>query len=269
VEVTLLGTGAADGWPNPWCSCASCADARRSGVHRRATSALVDGTLLLDLAPGPPPGGAFLGDVRTVLVTHAHPDHCAPFALLWRHWARLPAQLTVVGPAPVLAECRPWLAPDDPVRLVEVAPGDLLRCGTHLVRVLAAEHEVPTVLYDVTGEDGERLLYATDTGPLPAATVEATRAATYDIVLLEETFGDVVDHGTSHLDLTSFPEQLARLRAVGAITPDTDVVAVHLGHHNPPGSELARRLAPHGARLVADGATISVGAGRAAAPSGA
>ncbi|SNR34436.1 MBL fold metallo-hydrolase [Blastococcus mobilis] len=207
--------------------------------------------------------------MHTILVTHAHPDHCSPFALLWRHWARPTAPLTVVGPAPVLKECRPWLAPDDPVRLTEVAPGDALRSGEHLVRMLAADHEVPSVLYDVTGRDGERLLYATDTGPLPAATVEATRGAAYDLVLLEQTFGDVLDHGTSHLDLATFPEQLARLRAVGAVTADTDVVAVHLGHHNPPAPELARRLAAHGARTVVDGTSLTVRAGRAALPRGA
>jgi phosphoribosyl 1,2-cyclic phosphodiesterase len=263
MEVTLLGTGAADGWPNPWCSCASCADARAHGRQRQPTSALVDGVLLLDLAPGPPPAGISLADVQTVLVTHAHPDHCSPFALLWRRWAGLDRPLTVAGPPAVLEECRPWLAPDDPVTLRAVAPGDVLECGDHLVRVLDADHEVPTVLYDVTGPDGGRLLYATDTGPLPAAAVDAARDAAYDVVLLELTFGDVLDHGTRHLDLATFPDQLRRLRAVGAVTEDTDVVAVHLSHHNPPPPVLARRLAEHGARVVPDGTTVAVGADRA------
>jgi adenosylcobinamide kinase/adenosylcobinamide-phosphate guanylyltransferase len=260
MEVTLLGTGAADGWPNPWCSCASCTDARSHDRQRQPTSALVDGALLLDLAPGAPPAGISLAGVRAVLVTHDHPDHCSPFSLLWRHWARRSEPLTVMGPAPVLAACRPWLGPDDPVVLTEVTPGDVLRCGDHLVRVLAADHEVPTVLYDVTGPDGGRLLYATDTGPLPAATVEATRDAGYDVVLMEQTFGDVVDHGTRHLDLATFPEQLRRLRAVGGVTDATDVVAVHLSHHNPPLPVLTGRLAEHGARTVADGTTLQVGA---------
>ncbi|TQN43512.1 aryl-alcohol dehydrogenase-like predicted oxidoreductase [Blastococcus colisei] len=265
MEVALLGTGAADGWPNPWCSCASCTDARRRGEQRRPTSALVDGVLLLDLAPGVPPAGHSLERVHTVLVTHAHPDHCSPFALLWRHWARLPAPLMVVGPAAVLDECRPWLASGDPVVLTEVRPGQSLECGGYRVRVLAADHEVPTVLYDVTGPGGDRLLYATDTGPLPAATVEATRGAQYDLVLLEQTFGDVHDHGTSHLDLATFPDQLARLRAAGAVTAATDVIAVHLSHHNPPAAELDRRLADHGARTVLDGTTL-VTRGRTGGP---
>ncbi|RBY88859.1 cobalamin biosynthesis protein CobU [Blastococcus sp. TBT05-19] len=256
MRVTLLGTGAADGWPNPWCTCTSCSDARATGQARRPTSALLDGVLLLDLSPAPPPVEVCLAEVRTVLVTHDHPDHCAPLALLARQWVRRDEPLTVAGPAPVLDAVRPWLGPGDPVDLVALGPGDRLDRHGYAVRALAAAHEVPTVLFDVTGPDGGRLLYATDTGPLPEGTVEAARGAAYDVVLLEETFGDHVTHGTGHLDLTTFPAQLDRLRAVGAVTAATDVVAVHLGHHNPPTAVLAGRLARHGARVVPDGAEL-------------
>ncbi|MBB1048698.1 cobalamin biosynthesis protein CobU, partial [Dietzia cercidiphylli] len=34
MEVVLLGTGAADGWPNPFCRCDSCLDALRRGEVR-------------------------------------------------------------------------------------------------------------------------------------------------------------------------------------------------------------------------------------------
>ncbi len=107
MQITLLGTGAADGWPNPWCSCPSCADARDRGEQRQPTSALVDGVLLLDLAPGVPPRGISLERVRTVLLTHDHPDHCAPLGLLARQWVRRAEPLTIVGPRPSLEACRP------------------------------------------------------------------------------------------------------------------------------------------------------------------
>ncbi|RZU31269.1 MBL fold metallo-hydrolase [Blastococcus saxobsidens] len=257
MRVTLLGTGAADGWPNPWCEGPSCADARLRGELRRPTSALVDGVLLLDLSPAPPPVEVSLARVHTVLVTHDHPDHCAPLSLLARQWVRRSQPLAVAGPAPALEAVRPWLAPDDPVDLVPVAPGTALERSGYRVRALHAAHEVPAVLYDVTGPDGARLLYATDTGPLPEATLEATRGAAYDLVLLEETFGTVTGHGTGHLDLATFPAQLDRLTDVGAVTPGTDVVAVHLGHHNPPAAELTGVLARLGARLLADGDSVT------------
>ncbi len=258
MNLTLLGTGAADGWPNPHCRCASCTAARAAGTLRGQTSALLDGTLLLDCGPEAPHAaqraGLDLTGLRHVLLTHAHPDHCAPAFLLFRAWVS-DTPLDVLGPPEVVEQARMWVAPDSDVRFVAVAPGETHTLGAYDVRVLAAAHGTPgsCVLYDVTGPGG-RLLYATDTGPLPDTTVDAVAGAAFDVVLLEETFGDHVTHGTDHLDLRTFPEQLRRLRAAGAVTPDTDVVAVHLSHRNP--ADLADRLAAWDARVVPDGTTL-------------
>src|SRR5215210_680231 len=263
MEVLLLGTGAADGWPNPFCTCASCEALSGAGEVRGETAALVDGVLLLDCGPEAPRAaaraGRTLAGVRHVLITHSHPDHCAPAALLWRRWAGRTEPLDLVGPAEALAECEPWIGPGAQVRLVPVAPGDRVRLGPYLVSVLAAEHEVPAVLYDITDAAGTRMFYATDTGPLREETGQLLRDAAYDVVLLEETFGEETDHGTGHLDLATFPRALADLRSVGAVTPHTEVVAVHLGHHNPPTAELGRRLAAWDVRLVPDGTVLTAG----------
>ncbi len=260
MNLTLLGTGSADGWPNPHCGCASCSAARSAGSLRGQTAALLDGVLLLDCGPETPHAaqraGLDLTRLRHVLITHAHPDHCAPAFLLFRSWVGSDP-LDVVGPPDVVEQARVWVGPDSPVNFVAVSAGDRLTLASYDVRVLAALHgeEGTGVLYDVTGPGG-RLLYATDTGPLPQATVEAVRGAAFDVLLLEETFGDLTTHGTDHLDLRSFPEQLRRLRAVGAVTERTDVAAVHLSHHNPPTPELHRRLAAWGARVVDDGGAL-------------
>jgi adenosylcobinamide kinase/adenosylcobinamide-phosphate guanylyltransferase len=92
----------------------------------------------------------------------------------------------------------------------------------------------------------------------------AVSAAAYDVVLLEESFGTKTDHGTGHLDLTTFPAQVAALREAGAIVDGTDLVAVHLSHHNPP--DLARILEPWGARVVDDLTTLTTDGPRALAP---
>jgi len=261
VNLTLLGTGSADGWPNPHCGCGSCSRARTDGVLRGQTSALLDGRLLLDCGPETPPAaqraGLDLTRLRHVLVTHVHPDHCSPAFLLFRSWVSQ-EPLDVLGPPDVVEQARSWVAPDSPVRFLPVQAGDRHRLDdTYDVRVLAARHGRPgsCVLYDVTGPGG-RLLYATDTGPLPEDTVAALHGARLDVLLLEETFGDHTGHGTDHLDLPSFAEQLRRLRQVGAVTDRTDVVAVHLSHRNPGPAELARRLADWGARVVPDGTAL-------------
>ncbi len=246
MRVQLLGTGSADRWPNPWCRCASCEWARSTGSLRDRTSALVDGILLVD--PGPDAGGqgVDLSRVRTVLITHDHPDHLDPAFLLAWEWAAIAnpiaqdspgPRLLVAGPAAAVERCRQWTAPGAPVELRPLAAGDTFRAGQHVVRALPAAHSTTggrgydgtALLYDIAGTDG-RLLYATDTAGLPHDDL----AERYDIVLLEETFGELLDHGTAHLDLPSFAREVDALRRAGRLTPESRVVAVHLSHHNGP-----------------------------------
>lgn len=274
MQVVLLGTGSADGWPNPFCHCASCQAARAEGSTRAHTSALVDGRVLIDIGPDVPRSavraGCSLRDVDLLLLTHAHPDHVHGLALLARQWAQVIGPLAVAGPASALAEVEHWVQPDGPVTLHALGAGDELTHDGYVVRALGASHDADVLgealLYDVTGTDGARLLHATDTGPVDAAFLEAVEDRSYDVVLLEETFGDVTDHGTDHLDLVSFPTQLAQLRTQRAVTEATYVVAVHLSHHNPPPDELRRRLAAWDAHVVEDGAVIDTSQRRTSAP---
>ena len=268
MRVVLLGTGSADGWPNAWCTCASCTALRSRGEVRRTTSALVDGVLLLDCGPDSlhqaSAAGLALDGVRAVVVTHAHPDHLAPVALLARSWTHTGAPLLVAGPRSVVEACRHWIGPDDPVSLLVLEAGDVVDVEGYVVRALEAAHgdgvdplAADALLYDVTSPDGSRLLYATDTAALPASTLEAVRGAPYDVVLLEETFGRKDDHGTGHLDLATFPLQLRALREAGAITDATTVAAVHLSHHNPP--DVDRIVSAWGARALPDLAVVDSG----------
>jgi adenosylcobinamide kinase/adenosylcobinamide-phosphate guanylyltransferase len=109
-------------------------------------------------------------------------------------------------------------------------------------RVRAVAMDAPGTGYAVTGPEGQRLLYLPP-GGAPAG-LEGP-AESYDMVLA---------------DVVGRPDALAKLRAVGAVGPATDVVAVHLDHDVPPGPELGRRLAAAGARAVPDGVTLVVGA---------
>lgn len=265
MEILLLGTGSADGWPNPFCRCASCRSAATR--VRGQTAALVDDVLLLDCGPEAPRAAMrwqrSLSQVRHILFTHGHPDHVGPAALLMRHWTGAVEQLDVVGPPSALEQCRDWVGPDDPVRFVTVQAGERIRVGDYDVRVLAAAHGADiggdAVLYDLESQ-GARIFWATDTGPLPEATYAAVTGAGYDAVFLEETFGTYTEHGTEHLDFPAFAATVGRLRDCGAVTDTTDVVAVHLSHHNPPEPELTAVLSDSGARPGRDGEVVRMGA---------
>lgn len=263
MRVVLLGTGSADGWPNPWCTCASCEWMRRNGETRGQTSALVDDVLLIDCGPEAPRAalrhGHSLAGVRHLLFTHAHPDHLGPAVLMWRGWTEHCDPIDVAGPPAVIEECRRWVADDAPIVWHELRAGDEIRLGDYEVRALPATHGGdgigPALLYDVTDAAGQRLLWATDTREVPAETA----GRDYDIVLLEETDGEKYDAGTDHLDLRTWPIAVAGMRASGAITDRTQLLPIHLSDANPPPPRLRELMASWGARLPDDGEVVTTG----------
>lgn len=275
MKVTVLGTGAADGVPQPFCGCDTCSYARSTGEVRSAGGVLLDDTVLIDAPPAlgatAARAGVTLAAVDTVLVTHSHPDHWDPSFLLYREWHPIAAArpLSVVGPVDVIDSAKQWLPPRSSVQLQSVTAGDHFRtAGSYDVQVLASSHGNGTdrcadlaVLFDVTGPDGSRLLYASDTGELPAEVVDAVRGAQFDVVLLELTFGADGPTTAGHLDHHSFTAALATLREVDAITANSTVVAVHIGHHNPPTPALEAFLRSVGARCVPEGRTWEVSPG--------
>ena len=266
MHVRLLGTGSAEGWPSPWCSCASCRATARAGVLRASTSALVDDRLLLELGPDAPRAavraGTDLTGVAAVLVTHVHPDHFHWPAWMWRGWAVGTRPVVLVAPPAVLEVAAPHLDPT--VTTVAAEPGGRYDVAGYEVRAVPATHAGPeagpAVLYDLTGPDGARLLWATDTGVLGGPALELVTGRAYDAVLLDLTSA----HLPAHHDLATWPAQVAELRRRGAVVDRTAVHAVHLGHDNPPPPELDAVLAGWGATAPRDGDVLAVGDGAVA-----
>jgi len=298
MRVRFLGTGAASGWPNPYCSCSSCCNERAAGRARSSTSLLVDEQLLLDCGPAALDGARALHQslaaVEHVVITHGHPDHLAPAFLLFRDWAHAPEghdkpQLHLWAPPLALTACEPWIAPQDlgsSVQLHALVAGTQHQLTTanasYTLRTLPASHVRPVelsngepgrdepddalaseaVLLDLEDGDGVRLLYATDTGLLSPAALAMTSDREYHLACIEETFGSFWDHHTGHLDLRTFASTVEQLANTRAIKARTTVIAVHLGHHNPPTPKLREMLAPMGADVVDDGTTLTLSASR-------
>lgn len=271
MEVVVLGTGAADGIPQPFCRCDTCDDARRSGVVRSPTCALIDHQILIDAPPviggAAARAGVDLANVHTIAITHAHSDHWDPAVLLHHSWQLPQTALRIIGPPTVISQASQWLPPERADELIVATPGMHIDIGGHVLSVLPSTHGTggsdalaeEAVLYAVDTPGGASLLYATDTGPASPAQLEAMTDAHYDLVLAEVTFGSAGPRTGGHLNHETFPEFLDELRRVGAIDDGTDVIAVHLSHHNPVFDELQNRVHGWGARVVPDGTRLYVG----------
>ncbi len=261
MEVLLLGTGAADGIPNVFCACPTCTDHRDRGELRTPTSVLIDNRLLIDPGPEAPRQVSRLGrdliGCTTMLVSHAHSDHLDPAVLLHRSWVTQ-TPLQVVGPAAAIEWSANWLDPaQTSVTFTTLTAGQMVEIDGYLIEALAANHHAYTgALCYHLGDGTSSLLYLTDTGLLPPATLKAVTGRQVDLVLLEDTFGTASDKGDQHLNLVAFATTVAQLREVGAIGANSRVVPVHLGHDNPPLAELRQAMADIGAEVLSDGAEL-------------
>jgi adenosylcobinamide kinase/adenosylcobinamide-phosphate guanylyltransferase len=181
--------------------------------------------------------------------------------LTWREWAGRDEPIDVVGPPAAIEACRAWVDPDgDLLRFREVRAGDRVHLSSYDVRVLAADHNEdvgPPVLFDITASTGIRIFWGTDTGPLPAATLDAMAGVGYDAVFLEESTGD--RPFPQHHNFDTWPVDVAKLRTNGALRDSSRLIAIHLSHFNPPLPELARRIAQWGGEVPLDGTVIEVG----------
>src|ERR1041384_3482316 len=115
MEIILLGTAAAEGWPAPFCLCPHCNEARKRGGPniRTRSGALIDEELKIDFGPDTliqmQRTGRNLARLKTVLFTHQHNDHIAAAELEWAtqpFTQTPPGRIEIWGNSKVIDEIR-------------------------------------------------------------------------------------------------------------------------------------------------------------------
>lgn len=283
MQLTFLGTSASEGYPDAFCACANCEQARRLGGPslRKRSSALIDGELLIDLGPDIMAAslqhGISLATVRYAIQTHEHHDHLDPSHFSSR------SPLCGVHDAPrlhyfateqALARAARVMRADPNFSLHDPSVGDRLNLtvcavepfqhfevGPYRVMSVRAYHapETTALLYLIE-KDGRTIFYGTDTGELPEVTWEALAAyaPTIDLVALDHTFGYQA-RSNGHMNREQFLEQVAKLRDLGLLADDARIYATHLAHHsNEVHPEVAEIAATHGYAVAYDGLTVEV-----------
>jgi phosphoribosyl 1,2-cyclic phosphate phosphodiesterase len=285
MQITFLGTAAAEGFPNAFCACANCAAARalRGPSLRKRSALLLNDDLLIDLGPDVMAAAVqhnvSLAQVQYCIQTHEHADHLDPSHFLSRspdYGVRGAPRLHYYASAPALAWVERLLVYDLPPGLglqaaevqellnLTVHPIDALQefdAGPYHVLSVAANHAPnTTALLHVITHGGRTLFYATDTHELPEATWQALAAygRPFHAVVMDHTYGP--GHaGEGHLSAAQFLAHVARMRDLGLLAAGAQVYATHIAHEtNPPHPELAAYAAEHGYAVAYDGLVVEV-----------
>ena len=284
MKITFLGTAAANAFPEAFCRCANCEQARALGGPslRTRSALLINDDLLIDLGPDIMAAahmhGCSLINVRYCLQTHPHADHLDLSHLLSRS-----PEFGVVG-APVLnfyaspgtlkraaqtferdLASYPLLSPEAEKHLnLKIYPIDPLQpftLGEYRVIAFPANHapSMGAMLYSIEVR-GRTVFYGTDTATFFEQTWEAFHQCNlqFDVVILDHTYGPD-QPGSDHLSAHQVIEHANRMRNEGILRPNGRVFAIHIAHEgNPAHPQLAVFARQNGYEVAYDGLVLEI-----------
>ena len=278
MQLTFLGTAAYEGFPNPFCDGGNCRETRQDFPdYSRLTSAvLVDDDLLIDFGPNIMAGAhksrVSLFNVKTLLITHSHSDHLYPPNFGFRNkpynasYESLPV-MTVLSNSTVLDKITATNY-FDPAKVLtrEALPFEKIESNGYEITPLPAVHKVEEgeqCLIYLIEKNGRSFLYASDTGPLEASTLERLSSRIrkpLNFIALDATMGFVeVNEFPFHHSSAEVIETICRMRSLGILNTETKVFAHHFSHSsNHPHRKLEELYSEHGIGVTFDGLKISV-----------
>jgi phosphoribosyl 1,2-cyclic phosphate phosphodiesterase len=249
--MTFLGTGAAEGIPNPFCKCGICENARRKGgkeVRTRSAFRLNE-RVHIDFGPDTFSQafkcGVDLHQLQHIIMTHTHEDHFCMSQLSLRLRARdrseEPLRIYFTPPAfkwifEQLNSTGLSLINNGIIQFVEMEYFKEFEIDGMRVQALTGNHQgygegEQAANYLIALPDGRSMYYAVDTGIFFEQTFELLKPYTLDLLVMESTFGShALKPGAEHLDVYSFVQVLDRLLYQGTIDEKTTILATHINH---------------------------------------
>lgn len=271
MRLFFAGTGASEGYPGVFCSCASCQAARAQGGRnlRCRSSLMINDDVWID--PGPDMIGASirfgltLHKIKTFLVTHVHGDHFHLHSLVMRRKDftsdTTPEFAAIFGSSDIKTALEEPFSDLSSMRLEAhvVTPGERWQHIGYAFQAFRAQHgngELRCLFYSID-EGKRRVLYATDTGAFYDETWQALTGQRFDAIILEETMGR--RDSTQHTGITGFLDHADRFRREGMLLPGGQMIATHFSHTaNPLHDELVAFFAPHGVTVAYDGMSVDL-----------
>lgn len=284
MKITFLGTSASNAFPEAFCKCDNCVQARILGGKslRKRSAILVNDDLLIDLNPDIMSSSQMhhcsLTNVRYCLQTHPHADHLdmnhlnsrspgfgtvgapvlnfyASAQTLQRASATFERDLADYGLFSPGAEERLNL------KVHQVEPLTPFSFGDYRVIAFPANHapSMGAMLYSVESMD-RSIFYGTDTATLFEETWQAFHQyqMQFDLVILDHTYG-LNKVGSDHMNAFDVVEHMQRMQREGLLAPNARVFATHMAHQaNPAHLELEEFARQNGYEVAYDGLVLEI-----------
>jgi phosphoribosyl 1,2-cyclic phosphate phosphodiesterase len=284
MKLTFLGTSGANAFPEAFCRCQNCKDARRLGGPslRKRSSLLINDDFLIDLGPDIMAASQIhacsLFNVRYCLQTHPHSDHLDPSHFLSRSpdYGVIGAPcLNFYGSEETLQRAAltferdlsesSLLSPDTQkklnLKLHFVTPLQPFRVGRYRIIAFPANHEpIGGALLYAVESDKKCMFYGTDTATFLEQTWLGFHRFNlrFDIVILDHTYG-LNQSGSDHLNVQKFIEHITRMHNEGLFSQNGRAFATHIAHEgNPSHPELAAFARQQGYEIAFDGLILDI-----------
>ncbi len=262
MEIHYLGTGAAEGIPAVFCNCDFCNAARVKGqsAWRTRSQVIIDGELSVDFS-----SEAYfnslrfnvnLRDIKYVLITHSHMDHCYAhdFILRGYKYAKdVNAPITICGNSEVIKvfeDCtRREMKPDvaKHIKLKELSPLNEYFLGDYRVLTLPANHGrgENALLYYIE-KAGKGYMYLNDTGLFDGGAFDYLKkmGAKAQLVSFDCTFIDNRAQGECARHMGIHENMIIKQKLLDCDSCDksTKYVITHFSHNSKPTDELLEKI---------------------------
>lgn len=248
----FLGTGAAEGIPNPFCNCRVCQNARekKGNEIRTRSSFMLNNKVIIDMGADYFAQSVMCGvsftNIEHILFTHTHDDHFN-YTLFWEKFVaendtslRLKVYMTDEAMGVIedfymtshLTDGR-----EEFIKNIDFVPlkyGERYHIDSFWITPLKGRHETP---YEKNSanflieNNGKTLFYGLDSGYFLPETVSALVGKRLDVIITECTFPAEcgISEKNGHMDLPMCLNNLDRLYGCNAIDNHTAVYLSHIG----------------------------------------
>ncbi len=279
MKITFLGTAAAEGWPAIFCQCAACEQARKLGGKniRLRSSLMIEKEYMMDFPPD-----VFThtlnynfsyGEIKHLLITHSHNDHCEASQLDYRRspFAHLQTNspLNIYGNSKVTEKIVSTLGKrleNCNIILNTIKPYQTFNAGELIVSAVHASHMLNTdeeAVNYIIQYNNTTVLIAHDTGWYSEKSWEFLTQFKFNGLILDCTMQNLdiklKDKPAGHMGINTGLNVIEELKKFGCIDDKTKLVMTHYSHnggmmHN----DLEKKLLPLGVTPSYDGMQIVI-----------